>query len=86
MIERQARLAAAAGAAPIIVLVERMPPALCAALDRLRREGVPVQVARGAEEAAEAVDPGDRLLVIADGAVADRTSWRASPRPRTTPC
>jgi hypothetical protein len=71
VVERQARLAAAAGAAPIIVVVERMPPALGAALARLRREGVPVQVARGAAEAAAAVDPGDRLLVIADGAVAD---------------
>ena len=71
VVERQARLAAAAGAAPIIVVVERMPPALGAALDRLRRDGVPVQVARGAAEAAAAVDPGDRLLVIADGAVAD---------------
>ena len=71
VIERQARLAAAAGAAPILVLVERMPPALGAALDRLRRERVPVRVVRGAEEAAEAVDPNDRLLLIADGAVVD---------------
>ena len=71
VVERQARLAAAAGAAPIIVVVERMPPALGAALDRLRREGVPVQVARSAAEAAAAVDAGDRLLIIGDGAVAD---------------
>ena len=71
VIERQARLAAAAGAALIFVVVERMPPALGAALDRLRRERVPVQVARNADEAAAAVDPGDRLLIIADGAIAD---------------
>ena len=70
VIERQARLAAAAGAAPIIVLAERMPPALGAALDRLRRERIPIQVARTAEEAAQALDANDRLLVIADGAVA----------------
>jgi len=70
-LERQARLAAAAGAARIVVLVERMPPALTAALDRLRRDRVPLHVARSAEEAAEAVDPNDRLLLIADGAIAE---------------
>jgi hypothetical protein len=73
VVERQARLAAAAGAAPIIVLVERMTADLSAALDRLRRDRVPVRMARSAEEAAEAVDPNDRLLLIGDGAVADRS-------------
>ena len=71
VIERQARLAAAAGAAPIIVLAERMPPALGAALDRLRRERIAIQVARTADEAAQALDPNDRLLLIADGAIAE---------------
>lgn len=73
VVERQARLAAAAGAAPIIVLVERATTELAAALDRLRRDRVPVQMVRSAEEAAEAVDPNDRLLLIGDGAVADRS-------------
>ena len=73
VVERQARLAAAAGAAPIVIFVERLPPALGAALDRLRRDRIPVQVARSAEEAAAAIDPADRLLLIADGAVADAT-------------
>ena len=71
LVERQVRLAAGCGAAPLIVLVERMPAALGQALERLRREGLPVRVARSAEEAAAAVDPNDRVLVIADGAVAD---------------
>lgn len=71
VVERQARLAAAAGAAPIVVLVERVPPGLAAALDRLRRERVPIVVARTAEEAAAAVDANDRLLLVADGAVVD---------------
>jgi hypothetical protein len=69
VIERQARLAAAAGSDPVIVLVERMPAALTAAFERLRRDGVPLTIVRNAEEAAEALDPFDRLLVIADGAV-----------------
>jgi hypothetical protein len=70
-LERQVRLALGAGAASIVVLVERMPPALTAAIDRLRRERVPVHVARSAEEAAEAVSPDDRLLLIADGAIVE---------------
>lgn len=69
VVERQARLAAQAGARRIIVLVERMPAGLTAALDRLRREGVPLHVARSVAEAAEAVDPAGRLLVFGDGAI-----------------
>jgi hypothetical protein len=73
VVERQVRLAAAAGAAPVIVLVERMPAALTAAIERLRRDRVPVQLVRSAEEAAEAVDAYDRVLLIADGAIAGRS-------------
>ena len=71
VVERQARLAAAAGAGVIVVLVERMPAALTAAIDRLKRERITVQIARSAEEAAEAIDPYDRVLLVADGAVAE---------------
>jgi len=71
VLERQARLAASAGAAPIIVFVERVPPELLAAIDRLRSEGVTVKLARSALEAAEAVHPEDRLLLMADGFIAD---------------
>lgn len=73
VVERQARLAAACGADPIIVLVERVPPGLLAAIDRVRAEGISVAVARSAAEAAEAVKPGDRLLLMADGLVADES-------------
>lgn len=73
VIERQVRLAAAAGAAPVIVFVERMPASLTAAIERLRRDGIAVQVVRSAEEAAGAVDPYDRILLIADGAIAGRS-------------
>jgi hypothetical protein len=73
VIERQVRLAASAGASPILVLVERMPAALSAAVDRLRRDHVPVRIVRSAEEAAEAVDPYDRVLLVADGAIAGRS-------------
>lgn len=69
VIERQARLAASAGANPVIIFVERLPAALSAAVERLRRDRVPVQLVRSAEEAAEAVDPFDRVLLVGDGAI-----------------
>ena len=75
VIERQARLVAAAGASLIVIVVERMPASLTAAIDRLKRERVPVKVARSAEEAAEAIDPHDRVLLVADGAVLDSTQF-----------
>ena len=72
LVERQARLAAAAGAAPVVILVERVPPELVAAIDRLRAEGVAASIARSVEEAAAAVAPDQHLLVVADGLLADR--------------
>jgi hypothetical protein len=73
VLERQARLAVAAGADLIVVAVERVPAPLLQAIDRLRAHGVKVVVARNAAEAAEAVHTGDRLLVVADGLVATDT-------------
>jgi hypothetical protein len=67
VLERQAVLAAAAGAARLVILVERVPPTLLAAVDRLKSQGLEVVVARSAGEAGEALDPDDRLLVLADG-------------------
>ncbi len=71
LVERQARLAAQAGASPIVILVERVPHELAAVIDRLRGEGIAAAVARSVADAAEAVAPEDRLLVMADGLVAD---------------
>ena len=70
LVERQARLASAAGASPIIILVERLPAELVAAIDRMRSEGVSAVLARSADDAAEAVDGNDSLLVFADGLIA----------------
>jgi hypothetical protein len=71
LVERQARIAASAGASPIILYVERLPVELVTAVERLRGEGIPVTVARSAAEAADAIHPDDRLLLIADGVIAD---------------
>jgi hypothetical protein len=70
LVERQIRLALAAGAKPIVVVVERVTAALSAALDGLRAEGVAIVLARSAEEAAEAVHSSDRVLLVGDGLVA----------------
>jgi hypothetical protein len=70
LIERQVRLAAGAGAEPVVVAVERVTASLGAALDRLRAEGVILVLARNAEEAAEAVHGNDRILLVGDGLVA----------------
>lgn len=71
LLERQAKLAAAAGARPVIVLAERQPRDLVAALERLRAEGLDVLAVSTAGEAARAVQPGDRILLIGDGVLAD---------------
>lgn len=70
LIERQARLAVSAGAAHVVVLVERLPAALTAAIDRLRRDGIAVEVARSAGDGADRFHPDERVLVFADGALA----------------
>ncbi|MGF1550337.1 MAG: hypothetical protein ACFBQW_07400 [Sphingomonadaceae bacterium] len=69
--ERQARLAAAAGAGIVIFYVERLPRDLVAAVDRLRGDGLDVRVARNAGEAAAMAGPDDRLMILADGLIAD---------------
>jgi hypothetical protein len=73
VLERQARLAVSAGADLIVIAVERVPPDLLAAIDRLRAQKLTVAVARSAHEAAEAVHPEDRLLVVGDGLIATET-------------
>ena len=73
VIERQARLAAAAGCNPVIVLVERLPAALSAALQRLRRERVPIEIARSAEEPPSWSIP-DRILLVGEARLRPRSA------------
>lgn len=75
LLDRQVRQAAAAGASPLVLLVERLPPELLAAIDRLRAEGYALVVARAPEEAARAIDPFDRLLLVGDGFVAGQEAY-----------
>ncbi len=71
LVEYQARCAAAAGAAPIVIVVERVPPALQEAFDRLRAEGIEVTPASSAPDAASRFEPGTLILEIADGIAPD---------------
>lgn len=70
LIEYQARCAAAAGAAPIVVLVERVPPALHEALERLRADGMAVIPVSDGNEAASRFEAGALILLVGDGVVA----------------
>src|SRR5687768_18536915 len=67
LIEYQARCAAAAGAAPIVVMVERVPPALHEAIERLRGDGLSVIPVSDGNEAASRFEPGSLILLLGDG-------------------
>lgn len=84
LIEHQARQAVRAGAGHVVILVERLPAALTAAIDRLRRDGIAVEIARSVSDAADRVHPDERLMILADGCVvaqaaADRLAAAAAP-------
>jgi hypothetical protein len=71
LVEYQARCLAAAGAAPLVVLVERVPPALNEAFDRLRSEGISLIAVSGGSEAASRFEAGSDLILLADGIAPD---------------
>lgn len=67
LVEYQARCAAAVGASPIIILVERIPAALQQALDRLRLDGIAVTAVSDGNEAAARFEASSPILLIGDG-------------------
>ena len=71
LIEYQARCVAALGAAPVLVLVERVPVALNEAFERLRGEGIAVVAVGDGVEAASRFEAGSQVLLIADGIAPD---------------
>src|SRR5687768_14051997 len=71
LIEYQARCLAAAGAAPLVVLVERVPVALNDAFERLRGEGIAVIPVSDGVEAASRFEAGSQLILLADGIAPD---------------
>ena len=71
LIEYQARCLAVAGAAPLIVLVERVPVALNDAFERLRSEGIAVIPVSDGGEAASRFEAGSQLILLSDGVAPD---------------
>ena len=71
LIEYQARCVAAVGAAPIVVMVERIPAALNDAFERLRAEGITVVPVSDGSEAASRFEAGALILQLADGLAPD---------------
>jgi hypothetical protein len=67
LLEYQARCAAAAGAAPIVVLAERVPAAFNDALERLRGDGIAVVAVSDGNEAAMRFEAGALVLLVGDG-------------------
>src|SRR4051794_20602582 len=67
LLEYQVRCASAAGAAPIVVVVERVPQALQDAFERLRLDGIGVFPVSDVHEAVSRFEAGSMILVVGDG-------------------
>lgn len=67
LLEYQVRCAAAAGATPIIVIVERVPQALQDAFERLRLDSIGVYAVSDIHEALSRFEAGSSIIMIADG-------------------
>lgn len=77
LIEYQARLLIGCGAAHLMVAVARVTPALIAAVNRISRRGVAVDIVRSAEEAAAKAHPLASIVVVADSLVTTDQAVRA---------
>ena len=87
LLEYQVRCASAAGAAPIIVIVERVPQALQDAFERLRLDGIGVFPVSDVREALSRFEGGSMILLLGDGIappadVVAATRWGSAPSRR----
>jgi hypothetical protein len=67
LVEYQARCASAVGAAPIVVVVERVPQSLQDAFERLRLDGIGIFPVSDVNEALSRFEGGSMILLMADG-------------------
>jgi len=74
LLQHQVRTAANLGASPVVVLVERVPDGLVAAMDELAADGLSVSLARHAGEAADTLPSDAPVLLIGDGVVATQAA------------
>lgn len=70
LVEYQIRCATAAGAAPVVVIVERVPKELQDIFERLRLDAIPVYAVGDVHEAVSRFEAGSMILLIGDGVVA----------------
>lgn len=74
LLEQQVRLLADAGARRVIVIARHLPQGLAAAVNRLRRDRISVEIVRQADEVAQRIQPEEPVIVLADGIVTDSTA------------
>jgi hypothetical protein len=67
LLEYQVRCAAAAGAAPIVVVVQHVPQALQDAIERLRLDSIGVFAVSDVNEAVSRFEAGSMILLVGDG-------------------
>lgn len=84
LLEHQVRRAIAAGAQHAVVLVERVPPALTEAIERLRRDRIAVEISRDPADAADRFHAEEKILLVADGLIA-MPAWYESMAAQTAP-
>lgn len=70
LLEHQVRRSVRAGAGHIIILAEHLAAPMIVAIDRLRRDGIRVDIARSVGDAADRVHPDETVLLLADGCIA----------------
>ncbi len=74
LLERMIRQLAAAGANHIVLLVSAVPADIVSVIDQLSREGLSIDLARGAGDAADRIHPDETLLFV-DGPLVIAQSW-----------
>lgn len=84
LLEHQVRRAIAAGAQHAVVLVERVPPALTEAIERLRSDRIAVEISRDPADAADRFHAEEKILLVADGLIAT-PAWYESMAAQTAP-
>lgn len=70
LLEYQVRCVAAAGAAPMVVVVERVPQALQDVFERLRLDGLGILPVSAIDEAISRFEAGSMVVLVGDGVVA----------------
>jgi hypothetical protein len=73
LLEYQVRLARGCGGGHIVVLVEQLPAAMVEVFDRMRSDGIDVDVARDAHDAADRIHPDETVLLFTPGLIARKS-------------